>query len=191
MRNYLYLWHDPAAQMMVASGIEFHDFLPILQDASGVLLLKGKAMVAQHDAQSGLLHVPRRHLAALASDDMASWGSHAWADYAGASLAGLDEAAVAEAKFFALQGAPMRQPQIAALRNRYLAYAHDDGWYLKLFYSDWGDVARWLAGAIPATLGTLDLPALRRGDDGYWLKHGVVQAEIKTHDIDSVLNRRL
>ena len=191
MRNYLYVWHDPAAHMIVASGIEFCDFLPALDDAGGVLLLRGHARVAQQDAQSGLLHVPRQQLAALASEDMAAWGSHAWADYAEATLPLLAEAGVAETQFFAQHGVPLRQPQITGLGNRFLAYAHDDGWYLKLFYGDWNDAARLLAAAIPDSLGTLDLPALQRDDGGYWLQHGVAQAEVKTHDIEAVLNRRL
>ena len=79
----------------------------------------------------------------------------------------------------------------AALRSRFLAFAHDDGWYLKLLYAAWGDVAALLAGAIPPALGALDLDALERAGDGYWLQDGAVQVELKTHDIDSVLNRRL
>ena len=98
---------------------------------------------------------------------------------------------LAEARSFARQGQPLRQPGIAALRNRFLAYAHDDGWYLKLFYRDWADVAQFLAAAVPASLGTLDLPALQRGEAGCWLQQGIAEKEMPNHDIDSVLNRRL
>lgn len=173
--------------MLVASGLEFCDFLPALADAGGVLLLKGDARVAP----AGVLQVPQRQLAALAGEDIAAWGSHAWADYAGAVLPPLDAAGLAEARFFARHGQPQRQPRIAALGNRFIVYAHDDGWYLKLFYSAWSDVAALLAGAIPPALGTPDMAALQRGGAGCWLQDGVAHAEVATHDIDSVLNRRL
>lgn len=190
MRHYLYIWHDPAEQMIVASGIEFRDLLPALLDAGGVLLLKGDARVAQ----TGMLHVPRQQLPTLASEDIAAWGSHAWADYADDAAAVLpppDDARLAEARYFARHGTPQHQPRIAVLRNRFIAYAHDDGWYLKLFYSAWSDVADFLAAAVPAAIGALDMAALQRGDAGCWLQGGVAHAEVKTHDIDSVLNRRL
>lgn len=191
MRNYLYIWHDPAAHMIVASGIELHDFLPALQDGGGVLLLKGNAQAARHDARSGLPYVPRQQLACLASEDISAWGSHAWADYASASVPALDEAALAEAHYFARHGQPLRQPRIAGTHNRFLAYGHDDGWYLKLFYTDWADVADFLDAAVPGGLGKLDPCALQGGEDGCWLQHGIAETEMKTHDIDSVLNRRL
>lgn len=177
--------------MLVASGIEFSDFLPALGDAGGVLLLKGDAATAQHDAPSGLQQVPQPQLAALAREDLASWGSHAWTDYQDTPLPPLGDMDVAEALFFAHRGRPLRRPQIPGVGNRFLAYGHDDGWYLKLFYSAWDDVAQLLDGIVPAALGTLDMEALRQARDGYWLQHGAVQAEIQTHDIDSVLNRRL
>ena len=191
MRDYLYIWHDPAQRMLIASGMQLRDFLPALEAGGGVLLLKGDATAARLDARSGLPHVPRPHLAALAGEDAGAWGSHAWADYPHAALPALDGTAVAEARYFARHGQPLREPRIAAVGNRFLAWAHDDGWYLKLFYSAWDDAAQLLASAIPAALGTLDLLALRLGDGGYWLRQGAVQAELKTHDIDSVLNRRL
>lgn len=177
--------------MLVASGIEFRDFLPSLAHGGGVLLLKGNAKAAQRAAPSTLPSVPQRQLAALASEDIAAWGSHAWADYPEGSVPPLDAADLAEARYFARHGQPLRQPGIAALRNRFLAYAHDDGWYLKLFYRDWADVAQFLAAAVPASLGTLDLPALQRGEAGCWLQQGIAEKEMPTHDIDSVLNRRL
>ena len=94
---------------------------------------------------------------------------------------------------FLLRYLPMfrQHVELAVLRGHFLAFAHDDGWYLKLLYTAWDDVAALLAGAIAPALGTLDMDALQRGGDGYWLQDGVVNLELTTHDIDSVLNRRL
>ncbi|MGX9772685.1 hypothetical protein ACWYXN_04150 [Janthinobacterium aestuarii] len=183
MRHYLYIWHGPAERMLVASGIEFKDCIAALGKADGIVLRKGSAGTARKPASYQSL--ARQQLPALAHEDLYAYGSHAWADWQGAPPASLN-ADVAE--MLDHRGAPTPLP---ALRGRFLAFAHDDGWYLKLFYGEWGDVAALLASVIPPALGTLDLAALQQGGDGYWLQDGTVQAELKTHAIDSVLNRRL
>ncbi|MEF2265992.1 hypothetical protein V3C40_04270 [Janthinobacterium sp. LS2A] len=183
MRHYLYLWHDPAERMLVASGIEFKDCIAALGEADGIVLRKGSAGTIKKPAAFHIL-APQQ-LPALALEDMYAPGSHAWADWQGAPPASGD-AAVAEMLDHRAALAPL-----PALQGRFLAFAHDDGWYLKLFYGEWDDVAALLASTIPPALGTLDLAALQQGGDGYWLQDGTVQVELKTHDIDSVLNRRL
>ncbi|MGK5040791.1 hypothetical protein ACQ4WQ_10645 [Janthinobacterium sp. GB1R12] len=183
MRHYLYIWHDPAARMLVASGIEFNDVIPALLDADGIVLRRGSAGTAGKPAAWQAL--ARQQLPALAREDLHACGSHAWADYHGAPPAPGDADVAAILGHRGALGPP------AALRSRFLAFAHDDGWYLKLLYAAWNDVAQLLASAIPPALGALDVDALQRGSDAYWLQDGAVQAELKTHDIDSVLNRRL
>lgn len=183
MRHYLYIWHDPAARMLVASGIEFKDAIPALLDADGIVLRRGSAGTAGKPAAWQAL--ARQQLPALAGEDLHACGSHAWADWQGTPPAPGD------ADVAAMLGHRGALTPPAALRSRFLAFAHDDGWYLKLLYAAWADVAALLAGAIPPALGTLDMNALQRGSDAYWLQDGAVQVELKTHDIDSVLNRRL
>lgn len=183
MRHYLYIWHDPAERMLVASGIEFKDAIPALGKADGIVLRRGSAGTARKPA--GYETLARQQLPALAHEDIHAGGSHAWADWHGAPPAPGD---VDVDTMLDHRGA---LTPLAALRSRFLAFAHDDGWYLKLLYVAWGDVAALLAGTIPPALGALDLDALERGGDGYWLQDGAVQVELKTHDIDSVLNRRL
>jgi len=186
LRHYLYIWHDPAERMLVASGIEFKDFIPVLGKAGGIVLRKGGAGTARKPAAWQAL--AQQQLPALAHEDLHACGSHAWADYQDTAPASR-EAAVAAA--LAHRAAVSQRTGLAALQNRYLAFAHDDGWYLKLCYAAWDDVAAFLASAIPPALGTLDMNALQQGGDGYWLQNGTVDVELKTHDIDSVLNRRL
>lgn len=183
MRHYLYIWHDPAERMLVASGIEFKDVIPALGEVDGIVLRKGSAGTIKKPAAFHTL--ARQQLPALALEDMHALGSHAWADWQGAPPASLDAEVAATLDH---RGALTPLP---ALQGRFLAFAHDDGWYLKLFYGKWNDMAALLAGAIPPALGALDMAALQQGGDGYWLQDGTVQVELKTHAIDSVLNRRL
>lgn len=186
MRHYLYIWHDPAERMLVASGIEFKDFLPALGQAGGIVLRKGSAGTTRKPASH--LTLVQQQLPALAREDLYACGSHAWADYHGTAPAAAD-ATVATA--LAHHATASQRTGLAILQNRFLAFAHDDGWYLKLFYAAWDDVEALLAGAIAPALGALDLRALQQGSDGCWLQNGTLQPELKTHDIDSVLNRRL
>ena len=183
MRHYLYIWHDPAERMLVASGIELKDVIPALGEADGIVLRRGSAGTARKPASYQTL--ARQQLPTLAQEDLYAWGSHAWADWQGASPASDDAATAAMLDH---RGALSPLP---ALRSRFLAFAHDDGWYLKLFYREWDDMAALLAGAIAPSLRALDMDTLQRGGEGYWLQDGVVDLELTTHDIDSVLNRRL
>ncbi|MCA1859554.1 hypothetical protein LE191_05475 [Janthinobacterium sp. HSC-3S05] len=183
MRHYLYIWHDPAERMLVASGIEFKDCIAALGKADGIVLRRGSAGTLKKPAAWQTLM--RQQLPALAHEDIHAWGSHAWADWQGAPPASPD------ADVAAMLGHHGALAPLPALRSRFLAFAHDDGWYLKLFYREWDDAAALLAGAIAPSLGTLDMEALQQGADGYWLQDGALQVELKTHDIDSVLNRRL
>ena len=183
MRHYLYIWHDPAERMLLASGIEFKDCIAALGKADGIVLRKGSAGTLKKPAAWQTLM--RQQLPALAHEDIHAWGSHTWADYRGAPPAAGD------AEVAALLGHHGALTPLPALGSRFLAFAHDDGWYLKLFYREWDDVAALLAGAIAPSLGALDMDALRQGADACWLQDGAVQLELKTHDIDSVLNRRL
>jgi hypothetical protein len=183
LRHYLYIWHDPDERMLVASGIEFNDVLPALLDADGIVLRRGGAGTVRKPAAWQAL--ARQHLPALAEEDLHACGSHAWADYHGTPPAHGD------ADVTAMLGHRGARTPLPVLRGRFLAFAHDDGWYLKLLYAGWDDVVQLLAAAIPPTLGALDMDALQQGSDGYWLQDGTVQVELKNHDIDSVLNRRL
>jgi len=74
---------------------------------------------------------------------------------------------------------------------RFLAYSYDDGWYLKLYYSDWKDVQQLLVAAIPISVGALDVSDLERGSSAFWLRDGKILEEERILDVDAVLNRRL
>lgn len=189
MRNYLYIWHDAHEQFIVASGIEFKDFVPTLRGVGGVLLIDGKSDTANYDVRSGFPIVMQSGLPLLAREDIYSWGNYVWVDFSEASCPNIADSEIAELLFFGHRGRPLRAHDFPSLRNRFMASIHDDGWYLKLYYSRWEDMQEFLEGSIPLELGSLDIHELRQGVSAYWLKNGVVQSEDRTHDVDSVLNR--
>ena len=71
-----------------------------------------------------------------------------------------------------------------------MAYIHDDGWYLELYYTNWLTVETLLNEAISPTIGKLNTSELKHGNHGYWLQNGEITMEEKTRDIDLILNRR-
>jgi len=86
---------------------------------------------------------------------------------------------------------PLRDVAISNLGNRFLAFSHDDGWRLILWYREWRDIEELLRTAISgASLETIKL-RLRDGTCGFWLEGGSIEEEQMTLDIDSVLNRRI
>lgn len=191
MRDYLYIWHNPVQQLVVASGIEFKDFLPFLNQKGGVILLDHQSEIASYDARSGFRFTPASALARLAAEDIYRWGDFTWADFRDPSLPLLSPEEKAELLYFAHQVRPLHTVKIPGLKNSFLAQIHDDGWRLQLYYTDWNDVAGFLATVIPEEIGKLDIPALQEGTQGFWLYKGQIEKAEKTFDIDSVLNMQL
>jgi len=190
MRDYLYLWHDPHQKFLVASGIEFRDFLQCLKLQGGIVLVDHQSEISSYDVSTSFDYVPISSLSELAAEDIYSWGNFVWADYSSSEFPAINDMEIASLLFLAHKARPLHAVQIHSLSNKFLAYVHDDGWYLRLYYSEWGHVEQLIAGLIPAGLGNLDVAELRDGTYGFWLNAGVVDREEKTHDVDSVLNRR-
>jgi hypothetical protein len=191
MRDYLYVWHDPNRQFLVASGIEFKDFLPHLKSQGGIILLDHQSEIASYDANTAFDFVQASDLSELAAENIYSWGNFVWADYASPTFPSISDTEIAELLFFAQKANPLHEVLIPSLCNQFLGYEHDDGWYLKLYYNRWEYVESLLVRAVPSTLGNLDVLELKQGAHGFWLQEGETQIEEKTHDVDKVLNRRL
>jgi hypothetical protein len=93
--------------------------------------------------------------------------------------------------YYGHRGEPFGRPSIPSLRNRFLCYGHDDGWYLRLHYIAWRDVAEILAPVIrtlagPSLLASL-LSNIRAGRMAFWMSQHRTRSYKKTHDIDRVL----
>jgi hypothetical protein len=81
MRGYLFLWHQPAERRLIASGIEFRDFVPQLETAGGIILLHHRFEEASFDPVSRFAFVPAAGLARLAAGDIHGYGDFCWADF--------------------------------------------------------------------------------------------------------------
>lgn len=192
MRDYLYIWHDIEHRFIVASGIEFKDFLPTLSKKGGVLLLQHQSDTDAFDAHSGFNFISKSALKELARENIYSWGNFVWADYFCDQLPHVPDEEISELLFFSHQSRPLRGVSIPTLNNDFLCYAHDDGWYLQLYYDRWQCVEDLLRKAVPRSIGDLNYSELATGQHAFWLQRGQTHyEEERTHALDTVLNRRL
>jgi hypothetical protein len=87
---------------------------------------------------------------------------------------------------------PFGQIRIPGLGNRFLFYAHDDGWYLKLYYVHWSDIESLIQAIVEGHHVSMDHTALskevRVGQSGFWFTRSNIVRLEKTHDIDALLN---
>ena len=191
MRDYLYLWHDVESRSIVASGLEFRDFLPALARSGGVLLIDYPVECGEWDAASSFEYVPADKLEMLAAETTPSCGNLVWADYPPQSVPSLGDEDVMQLLFVAHKGRLAgTYPILKSTGGRFLAYGHDDGWYLRLWYAARPDVERLLDSIIPPDWARPEFEAIWRGTSAYWLQAGQFDIEERTYDIDSVQNRQ-
>jgi hypothetical protein len=120
MRDYLYVWHDPNRRFLVASGIEFRDFLPHLKSQGGIILLDHQSAIATHDANTAFDFVRASGLSELAAENIYSWGKFVWADYAGPTFPSISDIEIAELLFFAHKAKPLYEVLIPSVCNQFL-----------------------------------------------------------------------
>lgn len=196
MRDYLYVWHEPQARRVVASGVEFRDVVPGLLNTGGIVLLRHQFDEASFEPRNRLEFVPAENLTRLAADDVYGYGDFCWADFGrGVSLADLEDSAVAALTFFAHAARPLGDVPVPGLSNRLLCHAHDDGWYTRFFYTRWDAIGSLLEELLarlldePQVMATRDV--LQRGEAAFWCRKGSVVECERMEDIDTLLHKHL
>jgi hypothetical protein len=75
----------------------------------------------------------------VVGENIYSWGDFCWVDYNTENFPHLTKREIAELLYFGHKAEPLNEVRIPSLNNKYLFYAHDDGWFLKLYYVNWDD----------------------------------------------------
>ena len=190
-RRYLYIFNDPEAKFITASGITFKVVVKQLAER-GLLLLGQGYPHASFDAQSGFEYIPSTEVKELAKEPVFAWGGFCWADFTGNPPFALEKNTISELLYFAHTAEPLNAAIFDKLQNRFLCYMVADGWYLKLYYRDWCDVERVLQDVIPGLGGSPDLIRdIETGDGAFWIADGVSERCDKTMDINSILSEKL
>lgn len=188
MRDYIYIWNDPVNQFIVASGIEFNDIAQHLAIQSGIILLNPSYFLPDYvkrDRKTSLSYILNEDINKLYEENVYSWGNFCWVDYTD-DLLEITDQEIAELLYIEHMGKPMNRIVLPSLRNRFLYLSHDDGWYLKLYYTSWDDIAALTTALCPL----LNLIDLQSDGTAFWVSNGMIEKEERTFDIDAVLNRR-
>jgi hypothetical protein len=188
--QYLYFWNSPRDQYFVASGITVADIIPCLEGRS-LVLMEHQATVARHDSRTCLDFINKDDISLLLSEDIYSWGTFSWADIGPkGQLTSLTAEGVAELLYFGRTSTPLRKIDVDGLDNSVLVYCHDDGWYLKIYYSKYALVETLLKRLIPS-LTEGERLNVKNGECAYWIQNGKALVEEMTFDVDAVINRNL
>jgi hypothetical protein len=195
VRDYLYLWIDRPRRCLVASGIELRDCCHALGPGRGVLLLRHSAEEVEQDTSSGLDYVGPSGLAALCEEDAYQWGDLAWVDFAGQRPGPLTKRDVAALLYAAHRAEPLGARRFRGLGNRFLAFGHDDGWYLRIHFTSWSAISALVVPLVARIaspqVAAQSMARLVDSRTALWLEHGKARSVSRTHDVDRILDARL
>lgn len=187
---YLYIWNDPSSGSLVASGLHFRDFAPALDNGRGVVLLKHASIKARKNQISGYAYVDAAGISQLATEDIYSWGDFYWADCTLVDLPEIPLEDLSSLSHFSVAASPLHSARIKSLENNLLVAAHDDGWYVRIFYVSWDPIRRIVLSRVP-TMTEDEMGILESGAAGLWVQNGIISVEEKTFNVDVVINRQL
>lgn len=191
MRNYVYIWNNPESNFLVASGIELKDFRDIIARNSGLIFLEHSSDSLKSDNKSGFDFLEMDRDSPLWSEEVYRWGNCIWADYSGDKFPRLSDLDISELLFFKHRARPLNKIAIENLANKYLAFSHDDGFFLKLYYSSWNDAAVLIAFIQKTMEVEINAAEFQSGTTALWIKNSAMEEIEKTMDIDSILSRKI
>ncbi|MDX2111425.1 MAG: hypothetical protein SFY80_14430 [Verrucomicrobiota bacterium] len=89
MRNYLYIWADKVKNYIVASGIEFSDIAPFVEN---IILLKHEYDEAEFDLSTKFEFTSKEK---IIQDNPYKYGDFCWVDFNGNTISKLDKNSIA------------------------------------------------------------------------------------------------
>lgn len=190
MRNYIYIWNDPIEKYLIISGIEFKDFKYILNNNHGYILLDHNSEYCKYDTDTGFDYIMENEIQKVREENIYSWGNCTWVDFIGETIPKISEQEIAELLYFKHRAKPLNSIKISSLKNYFLAYAHDDGWFLKIYYNDWSYTKIIVELINKKMKCILNIEELFKGIDAFWIKKGIIEKEEKTLHIDNILQKR-
>ena len=186
MRDYVYIYNDKNESYLIVSGIEFEQ----LPKDNITILLKHKYCNARIDLATRFEFIIKTDIDDLLQEDLYSWGDFVWASSNGDSVPKLGYDDVARLLYFAHTGIMVGRFADTAINSAF--FAHDDGWYLKCWYSDDSVIDRIVETiAQNNRLCGLDAASIKNSDNAYLIHNGDIRNIEKSQDIDMILNRYL
>lgn len=153
IRDMIYVSHNQQSNCFYSYGIEFHEFMNCIENPpDNLLLLQHRFDNAQWNYHSRFDYVTKLEMNELIADNVNGYGDFCWVDFANEeNLDSLSHNEIAELLFFGHLAKPLNEiPKI-----RFAYYAHDDGWFNKLYVTDLHDYEVLLARVITRKLQLL------------------------------------
>lgn len=150
VRDLVYVSGDIEAKLFYSYGIEFPEFMNSCKDRPKTLvLLKHNFDHSQWNFRSRFDFVNKDEIDRLIDDDVYGYGDFCWIDLENeAELDRLSDEDIAELLFFGHLAKPLHQASLSRIINRFAYYAHDDGWFNKLYVNSVEDYKTMLANVI-------------------------------------------
>jgi hypothetical protein len=206
MRNYLYLWNDPRANCLIASGIEFSDFIPFLETRGGLVAdnaSKAPDFNFSKNFDGDFSYIPKECIPEIlknkeGSDFYASeelcWFDTEWRK-ASRTDKKLSNKNIAEILFYFHKHIPLNTNQLPKVDNEILYYGRDNGTYLKLFYNYWPTidsiVTPLLNSLLPEDKSEEMLNLVQQGEKSFWISKESVTEYPRTHNIAGILDKTI
>ncbi|WP_435164186.1 hypothetical protein [Paenibacillus glycanilyticus] len=146
IRDMIYVSRPNSLNCFYSYGIEFHEFMNCMDKRpENLLLLKHHFDSAQWNMHSRFDYVTEQEIEELMEDNIYGYGDFCWVDFSKESdLDALSAADIAELLYFAHLAKPLH----AIPKERFAYFAHDDGWFNKLYVTDLNDYKILLAKII-------------------------------------------
>ena len=190
MRDALYIWHDVSRRALVLSGVEFRDFVPLIEH--GVLLLKSRFFKAPIQ-RAGLEVVPADGLQDIVDDNPYDYGDLVWCDLGRrATATDIHDDDLASLLFYAHRGRTLRSARHDSVGNRVLVHGHDDGWRTLVHFDRWQDASPYIEAWL-RQMGLDDLQrteaadVIRQGRKAVLCRQGTFEPVEGTVDVDALL----
>jgi len=146
IRDLIYVRNEHQSNCFFSHGIEFHEFMNCVQNRpENILLLKHKFENPKWNQHSRFDYVTQQEIKELIEDYVYGYGDFCWVDFSNEKdLDTLSDDEIAELLFFSHLARPLQS--IPKLRFAY--YAHDDGWFNKLYVAQIQDYEMLLSHVI-------------------------------------------
>lgn len=184
MRDYLYIWNDPRNNFIVASGIEFKDLAKAVPHKS--LWLLGDDFTGDISWPSRFTHVDKKAERRLLKENIYGYGDFTWADSLYGQKVELSDLEIAKLAYFKQCTTPYGELECPSIGNQFLVFAHDDGWFLKMYYSSFENMRTVLTKMkISDTITQM----IENGQKAVYIDRVDTEAVERTLDVDSVMSK--
>jgi hypothetical protein len=135
MRDYVYIYSE-SINSITASGIEFSDLVEAFK-LKNLLLLKHKFSEIISCSKSNFDTCEIEEIKHYSVKEIYNFGDFSFIDLPELHYTHyLEDQEIAEILYFGHMSKPMKNVSIKNLKNSFMVYIHDNGYFLRIFYQD-------------------------------------------------------